>query len=328
MKMQAKICQSREAGVKTLSPQEAVGLVGKGEGLVWLDIPGPLSATDRDTLAKPPFNFHELALEDASKPDGQRAKVEEYENYFFLVMHALSESRDGDSLKLEWHEIDLFVGGNYVVSVHRDNPAEMKQVWQDVDSRAGLMSCGSDMLAYYLLDAVVDGYVEIIDDIEDVLDNLEDAVVDPSADEETVQKIFDFKRQMIHFRKKAGPLREAINEMTSRNFPFVEDRTLPYLRDVYDHLIRLSDMLDSYRDILTGALDVHLSAVSNRLNEVMKRLTLVATIFMPLTFITGFWGMNFIELPVGSRTWMWGSLMFMFAITALMVIIFQTRKYK
>ncbi len=326
--MQAKVCHSRGAGVKTLSPEEAVGLIGKGEGLVWLDIPGPLTPETRGLLAGPPFNFHELALEDASKADGQRAKVEEYDDYFFLVMHSLSETRAGNSLRFEWNEIDLFVGADFMVSVTRGDPAEVRRVWNDVDSRAGLMGCGADRLAYYLLDSVVDKYVEIVDDIEDVLDDLEDAVVDPRADEQAVQRIFDFKRQMIHFRKKAGPLREAINEMTSRNFPFVQDGTLPYLRDVYDHLIRLSDMLDSYRDILTGALDVHLSAVSNRLNEVMKRLTLVATIFMPLTFITGFWGMNFQELPIGGPYWMWGNLVLMAGVVALMIALFQTRKYK
>jgi len=326
--MQAKVCHSKEAGVKTISPEEAAGLIAGGEGLVWLDIDGPLSAEQRRMLEQPPFNLHELAIEDASKEDGQRAKVEEYDGYFFLVMHSLSRSMQDGSLQLEWSEIDLFVGSNFLISVSRGEPGELRQVWKDVDSRAGLMSCGSDMLAYYLLDAVVDRYVEVIDDIEDILDALEDAVVDPRAGEETVQQIFSFKRQMIRFRKKTGPLREAINEMTSRNFPLVENDTLPYLRDVYDHLIRLSDMLDSYRDILTGALDVHLSAVSNRLNEVMKRLALVATIFMPLSFITGFWGMNFAALPVASHIWMWGSLVFMGTVSVMMIIIFQTRKYR
>ncbi|MFA5808931.1 MAG: magnesium/cobalt transporter CorA [Thermoleophilia bacterium] len=326
--MQAKVCHSIDAGVKTISPEEAVALVDKGEGLVWLDIAGPLKQEDLELLARPPFNFHELALEDASKPDGQRAKVEPYDDYFFLVMHAISSDPGGEGLKLKWKEIDLFVGKNFVVSVHRGDLSEIDQVWKDADTRARIMGCGSDMLAYYLLDTVVDRYIETIDGIEDELDSLEDAVVDPKADEVTVHRIFDFKRELIHFRKQAGPLREAINEMTSRDFPLVTSGTLPYLRDVYDHLIRLSDMLDSYRDILTGALDVHLSAVSNRLNEIMKRLTLVATIFMPLTFITGFWGMNFVELPVGSRLWMWGSLLFMGTVSAVMILIFQTRKYR
>ncbi|MHB9112641.1 MAG: magnesium/cobalt transporter CorA [Thermoleophilia bacterium] len=326
--MQAKVCRSNEAGVKSVSVAEAVELAGRGEGLVWLDLAGPLTQEDRELLGAPPFNFHELALEDASKDDGQRSKVEPYDDHFFLVMHAVKADVGGGSLSLEWHEIDLFVGRNFLVSVHRGDSRAIQRVWQDADSRPRIMSCGSDMLAYYLMDTVVDGYIETVDGVEDELDALEDAVVDPKADETTVHRIFDFKRELIHFRKKAGPLREAINEMTSRDFPLVTGETLPYLRDVYDHLIRLSDMLDSYRDILTGSLDVHLSAVSNRLNEIMKRLTLVATIFMPLTFITGFWGMNFAELPVGSRVWMWGSLMFMAVVSVVMIIIFQTRKYR
>lgn len=329
MCMQAKVCRTDKSGVTTVSPQDAVGLVGRGEGLVWLDINGPLSPEDRKLLGAPPFNFHELALEDASKTDGQRAKVEEYDDYFFLVMHAVSSgSGDGGPLMFDWHEIDLFVGADYVVSIHRTDLPEISQVWRDAGNRPRIMGCGSDMLAYYLLDSVVDGYIERIDAIEDQLDSLEDAVVDPRSDERTVHQIFDFKRQLVHFRKKAGPLREAINELTSRDFPHVQGDTLPYLRDVYDHLIRLSDMIDSYRDILTGALDVHLSAVSNRLNEIMKRLTIVATIFMPLTFITGFWGMNFAELPVASRIWMWGSFVFMGVVSAAMLIIFRTRKYR
>jgi len=326
--MQAKVCHGREAGVKTVSPAEAISFLEKGEGLVWLNLSGPLTPEHRELLGRPPFNFHELALEDASKEDGQRAKVEEYDDHFFLVMHSVSTHKGESSLEFGWSEIDVFVGKNFVVSVHRPGSPEIGQVWKEADTRPGIMGCGPDMLAYYLLDAVVDRYMEIVDEVEDVLDGLEDAVVDPRADETTVHRIFDFKRQLIQFRKKAGPLREAINEMTSREFPQVTTGTLPYLRDVYDHLIRLSDMLDSYRDILTGALDVHLSAVSNRLNEIMKRLTVVATIFMPLTFITGFWGMNFVGLPVASNVWMWASLAFMALVTAVMYIIFQTRKYR
>lgn len=326
--MQAKVCGSKDAGVKTVSVAEAVELAGRGEGLVWLDIAGPLTPEDRELLSAPPFDFHELALEDASKEDGQRSKVEIYDDHFFLVMHEVSDGVSEGVLSLAWNEIDLFVGRNFLVSVHRGDSRAIERVWQDADSRSRIMSSGSDMLAYFLMDTVVDGYIGTVDGIEDQLDDLEDAVVDPRADEMTVHRIFDFKRELIHFRKKAGPLREAINEMTSRDFPLVTSGTMPYLRDVYDHLIRLSDMLDSYRDILTGSLDVHLSAVSNRLNEIMKRLTLVATIFMPLTFITGFWGMNFVDLPTGSREWLWGSLLFMAVVSVVMIIIFKTRKYR
>ena len=293
--------------------------------LVWMDFNGQLDMQAQELL-RSMFGFHDLALEDASKPaDGdirrQRPKVEEYDDHFFLVMQALAAVQEGGLLELEQHEIDMFVGGNYVVSVHRQDLPEIRKVWDDAQKRAGLMSCGSDRLAYHILDAVVDNYIDIVDDIEDLLDELEDAVVDPGAGRDAVRNIFTFKRQLINFRKAAGPLREAINEMTSRDFPHVKAETLPYLRDVYDHLIRLSDMLDTYRDILTGALDVHLSAVSNSLNLVMKRLTVVATIFMPLGFITGFWGMNFQDfMPMESAFWWWGSLVVMVVLTAGMVI--------
>lgn len=306
--------------------EEAKGHLENPKSLVWLDYCG-LKPEDHEFLVSQ-FGFHELALEDASRPDGQRPKVEEYDDHFFLVMHSLSAVGSGRSLELERHEIDLFVGKNYVVSVHRRELPELTTIWKDAQKRPGIMGLGSDRLAYHLLDAVVDRYVEIIDQAEEVLDVLEDAVMDPKAGQENVQDIFNFKRQLIHFRKTAGPLREAINELTSRDFPHIRTRTLPYLRDVYDHLIRLSDMIDSYRDILTGALDVHLSAVSNRLNDIMKRLTVVATIFMPLTFITGFWGMNFNDfMPLGSALWWWGSLAAMVAVTLWMMAYFWRKKW-
>lgn len=327
--MKAMICLAEEATPKAVAMEEALKVIQADPGAtVWIDIAGPLDDQGRSLLAAAPFRFHELALEDASKEDGQRPKVEDYDDYFFLVMHALSVEKEADILTLEWHEIDLFVGGNYVVSVHGDSLPEIARVWKDSQQRSGIMNRGPDRLMYYMLDAVVDRYIEVVDDIEDVLDDLEDMVFDVAAGESAVQGIFRFKRQLIGFRKKAGPLREAINEMTSRNYPHIHEDTTFYLRDVYDHLIRLSDMLDSYRDILTGALDVHLSAVSNRLNDIMKRLTIVATIFMPLTFMTGFWGMNFLDLPVGSASWFWGSVMVMVVITIYMLVVFRTRKFK
>lgn len=327
--MRAMARQKKEELPATVSAEEAVRIIGEEpEALVWLDFDASFTQEDLALLGSPPFGFHELALEDASKEDGQRPKVEEYDEYFFLVMHSVEARRAGTMLYLGWREIDLFVGRNYVVSVHRGDLPEIGRVWKDALERKGIMQNGSDKLTYYLLDAVVDRYIDMVDHIEDVLDELEDAVIEPSAGEQAVKDIFLFKRQLINFRKKAGPLREAINEMTSRNFPHISEDTSFYLRDVYDHLIRLSDMLDSYRDILTGALDVHLSAVSNRLNIIMKRLTIVATIFMPLTFLTGFWGMNFEQLPFGSFWWFWASILLMVGVTGAMIVIFRTRQYK
>lgn len=324
MPLKTLVCSSGEV-TAVAKAEEARKYLQMSGTLVWMDFEGVLSGTDKELLQSS-FGFHDLSLEDAARPaDGavrrQRPKVEEYDDYFFLVMQALSAERAGSTLVLEPEELDVFVGGNYVVSVHRRPVPELGLVWEEAVKRPRLMACGSDRLAYHLLDAVVDHYIDIVDDIEELLDDLEDAVIDPRAGNQAVRDIFAFKRQLIGFRKAASPLREAVTEMTSREYPHVSEATQPYLRDVYDHLVRLSDMLDTYRDILAGALDVHLSAVSNNMNLVMKRLTVVATIFLPLGFITGFWGMNFTDfMPLESAFWWWGSLAVMFFLTAGMML--------
>jgi magnesium transporter len=325
--MQALICSGKDDNVMSVtSLADARQHLGDPSSLVWLDFSGVLSTKDQQLL-KSMFDFHELAIEDAAKPANgaihrQRPKIELYnDRYFFMVMQAISARKDEKSIELKPHEIDLFVGSNYLVTIHHEEIPELAKVWQDAQTRPGLLKCGPDRLTYFILDAIVDKYIDVVDDIEDVLDNLEDAVIDPGASHDAVRDIFAFKRQLINFRRVASPLRDVINEMTSRNFPHIHESTLPYLRDVYDHLIRLADMLDTYRDILTGALDVHLSAVSNSLNLVMKRLTVVATIFLPLTFITGFWGMNFTDyMPLQSALWWWGSLVVMILLTIGMII--------
>lgn len=324
--MEALVCRPGETLAKVAGVAEALELIREDPlALVWLDFKG-LSADDISFLSQN-FDFHELALEDAEAPDHQRSKVEEYDDHFFLVMHSMSLTTEQMAMKIESSEIDLFVGANYVVSVHHGDPPEIGLVRDNALKRPGIMAHGSDRLAYYLLDAVVDRYMDMVDSAEDTIDQLEDAVIDPDASEEVVQNIFRFKRETLHFRKHAGSLREAVNQMTSREFPHIQSATEPYLRDVYDHLVRLSEMLDTYRDIMTGALDVRLSAVSNRLNSVMEQLTLVATIFMPLTFLTGFWGMNFVQLPFGDEYWFWGSLALMIAAVIGMLYYFRRRRW-
>lgn len=321
--MRAISCESKDQGVQELSFDQAKSCLDKPGATLWIDYDG-ISAEETRELGSM-FGFHELALEDALKPHAQRSKVEDYDDHFFLVMHSLAIEGSGRHMVLRKHELDLFVGSNYLVSIHHKRVPELDKVWEGALKRPALMSSGPDRLSYYLLDAVVDNYLDIVDRAEDEIDELEDLVIDPRAGETAVKSIFDLKQLLIHFRKTSGSLREAVNELTTRDFPNIKGETLPYLRDVYDHLIRMSDMLDSYRDILTGALDVHLSAVSNRLNEIMKRLTVVATIFMPLAFITGFFGMNFTVLPFRSDFWFWGSLVFM-AITVFWMMAFFWRK--
>lgn len=323
--MRALVCSSQEDGVKEIVLSEALGYRENPAALIWLDF---RELTQADVaMLQAEFGFHELALEDAFKPHDQRPKVEEYDDHFFLVMHSLEARFQGRMLTFTRHELDLFVGENYLVSIHCSDIPELETVWTDALKRPTLVGNGADRLAYHLMDRVVDSYLETTDKIEDVIDYLEDRAVEEQAGETAVHEIFDFKRELINFRKTSGPLRDAIGVLTSLDFPAIKAETMPYLRDVYDHLIRLADILDTYRDILGGALDVHMAAVSNRLNVIMKRLTLVATIFMPLTFITGFWGMNFTSLPFGSSFWYRGSLAIMVVTVLWMAGYFWRKKW-
>ncbi|MHB0915383.1 MAG: magnesium/cobalt transporter CorA [Thermoleophilia bacterium] len=323
--MRALVCPSREDGVREVPLPEVLAYRDNPAALLWLDF-CQLNEADVAML-QAEFGFHELALEDAIEPHDQRSKVEEYDDHFFMVMHSLEARPQDRMLTFERRELDLFVGHNYVVSIHRDEIPELETVWSDALKRPTLVAHGADRLAYHLMDRIVDRYLEATDKIEDVIDYLEDRAVEEQAGESSVQEIFGFKRELIRFRKASGPLRDAIGELTSLDFPAIKPETMPYLRDVYDHLIRLADILDTYRDILGGALDVHLAAVSNRLNDIMKRLTLVATVFMPLTFITGFWGMNFTRLPFGSSFWYWGSLAIMVVTVLWMAGYFWRKKW-
>ena len=314
------------------------------EGLIWLDIYRP---TDGDfKFLEQVFGFHPLALEDSRK-QSQRAKIEEYDHYFFMVVHAIqapgvsrqapaasrqrkdkssfgqsnpeagsgqpeaeidSRPRTPDKSQIRKPkseirndfrpiEIDMFVGPNYLVSLHS---VEFSPVSQLIDiSRKGegrFLKKGSDLLLYSLVDAAVDTFFPFLERIDDRIDSLEDEVLS-NPSQAAMNEIFGLKKELVFLRKLTGPQREIVNTLTSRDYVNINEETIVYFRDIYDHLVRIYDMLDSYRDLMSGALDVYLSTVSNRLNLIMQRLTIFAAIFMPITFITGVFGMNFRYAP-------------------------------
>lgn len=323
--MKAMIYLPREDHIREVTLEEALSHREEPGALLWLDYL-ELDGGDIDMLRQQ-FGFHELAIDDATARFEQRPKAVEFDDHFFMVIHSMSARRLEDSLSFEVSELDVFARDGCVVTVHSRPVPELDKVWADSLKRSSFMREGADRLLYYLLDRVVDSYLDTIEEVEDVIDYLEDRAVEEGADEATAREISDFKRQLIRFRKSSGPLRDAIGELISRDFPVIQVSTLPYLRSVYDHLIRLADMLDTYRDILGGTLDIYLAVLSNRLNKIMMRLTLVATIFMPLTFITGFFGMNFRGLPFGSPFWFWGSLAVMLLTAIWMVDFFRRSKW-
>ncbi|MBM3127959.1 MAG: magnesium/cobalt transporter CorA [Chloroflexi bacterium] len=262
---------------------------GTEGGIVWLDIPAP-SEDDLNWLARA-YDFHPLALEDCRNFD-QRAKVDAYDGYLFLSLHAVTRV-NGD---LQTQELQVFLGGDYLITVHREPIAALDAMCARCasDSRTG--SYRVDMLLYQIVDQMVDAIFPLLDTIEDEIDELEDEILD-KPNQESLHRVFDLKRQLVYLRKIVGPLRDAMDTLADSRYEFIDPRTALYYRDTYDHLVRIYDLIETSRDLLGNALDAYLSTVSNRLNEVMKRLTLITTIFMPISFIVGFGGMNFKQLP-------------------------------
>ena len=251
----------------------------------WLDVHAP-EAADLAIL-RDEFGFHPLSLEDSWR-FGQRPKIDEYDGYVFLVVFGASSDGDEDGLV----EAHCFYSDHYLVTLHRDEAPSIsalreRYVKRDepVDDPARLM--------HAVVDGLVDSFFPRLEVIDDRIDQLEDEIFRDAGDPE-LQEIFSMKRALVTMRKVVAPQRDLFASIVVGidSFPGMTDDDQRYFRDVYDHLIRIGDMIDTYRDLLTGAMDVYLSTVSNRLNGVMKQLAIIATVFMPLTFLTGFFGQN------------------------------------
>jgi magnesium transporter len=242
------------------------------------------------------FNFHYLALEDCINLN-QRSKVEEYDGYMFFVLH--HSYLDSDE-RLQTDELHIFLGPRFIVSVHQKPMHVVDFSIVRCKGEPHTLEKGCDFIFYMLGDHLVDDYFPLLDNIEDKLDDLEDKVIS-SPNREFLSKIFTLKQDLVRLRKIIGPLREVFSLIYRRDYGLIKEKTYLYIRDVHDHLVRIHDIIDSYRDMLGNMLDVYLSTVSNNLNQVMKRLTIIATIFMPLGFIVGFFGMNFEKIPFDSN---------------------------
>lgn len=302
---------------------EAVASLRKGgTQTLWVD----LSAAGEDELATlgREFGFHPLALDDC-RDRQHRAKVREFDGHFFVIMNAAAGRNHGRP-SLAVTELDVFVGPDYMVTVHRSPVPALDGLWGQAHHKE-LLKQGADFLFYYLSDVLVDEYFPVLDLIDAQLDRLEArAFNDP--DRQLLAELFQLKRQLITLRRSLGPERDIFNVIVRRDFPYVRPQVHLYFLDVYDHLARLIDTIDTYRDMLSNAMDGYLSAVSNRLNEVMKVLTIIATIMMPLTVITGVYGMNFVRMPfLGSPWGFYGIMGGMAAIAGAMLLYFRRRKW-
>jgi len=266
------------------------GLCSNDSKIVWVDVSDPTSL-DFDNLARQ-FGFHPLSIEDC-RHQHQRPKVEEFPGYYFIVLY---EAVLNDVGRLQLGELGIFLGKNYLVTVHSEPIRAIQTAERLWRSWTDLAERGTGLLSYLLIDAVVDDYLPLLDTVSDRMDSLEDRIFADFQDE-SLEEIFRIKKELLLLRRAVTPLRDVFNTLLRREQPIFSRETHTYFQDVFDHLIRVADTIDTLRDMIGSMMDAYLSISGNRMNLVMKRLTSIATILMSVTLVAGIYGMNFDYMP-------------------------------
>lgn len=305
-------------------PEPLAHLLTKTDGALWVDFAGPTE--DDLRVLREVFNFHPLAIEDTKK-QAQRPKLEEYEGYFFMTLHAMRPPvRERQAVGLQ--EIDLFFAPRYVVTVHPSPVPALDEARQRLGRAAPALRAHTDFILYTIVDTAVDTYFPVIDRIDATLDRVEEQLFRHPRTQ-TLDHLFTLKRSLLQMRRVAAPLRDIFNTLTRRDLALVRPETLAYFRDVYDHLLRITDLIDTHRDLLTGATEIYLSVISNRLNEVMKILTVVTALLGAGAVVTGFFGMNFAR-TFPPFAWPYGALavlLFMLLAAGVMLTLFRRLRW-
>ncbi|MCF7886568.1 MAG: magnesium/cobalt transporter CorA [Candidatus Marinimicrobia bacterium] len=294
----------------------------KNDNVSWLNVCGLHQPEIIDQIGHE-FGIHSLVLEDILNTE-QRPKVEIYDDYIFIVVKMLQYDEKKEGLDVE--QLSLILGKNFVITFQEKEGDVFDRLREWIKKGKGrLRKKGADYLAYALVDAVVDHYFLVLEKFGDEIEKIEDNVyLEPDSD--MVSEIQRIKSDMIFIRKSVWPLRESINLLMRDETPFIKEENIIFLRDLYDHTIQVIDTIEIFREMVSSLLDVYLSSISNRMNEVMKVLTIIATIFIPLTFIAGIYGMNFEYMPELKIPWAYPAVLIVCILIAIIMLIFFRRK--
>ncbi len=271
------------------------------------------------------FSLHPLLLEDVLNTE-QRPKIDDYENYLFLVLKTISY--DGAHGQIRAEQVSLVLGANYVISFQEQESDVLAEIRERIKNNKGrIRKTGADYLTYSLIDIIIDNYFTALENLGETIDDLEEELV-RNIKPQTLHLIQRLKWDMMLMRKSVWPLREVVGTLERGESELIQRTTRVYLRDVYDHAIQVIESVETFRDMLSGMLDIYLSSVSNKTNEIMKVLTMIATIFIPLTFIVGVYGMNFESMPELKLKWAYPALLVLMGVIAvLMAIYFRKKKW-
>jgi magnesium transporter len=308
-----------------LSPARIREIVQSGQGELWVDIDS--TSNHQHALLEKVFEFHHLAIEDTLSP-GTRVKLEEYDRYMFVVIAGLRfDQATRDPFDLETFNLYFFLGKNFLVTVHAIAPKSCDLARERFTRNPDLLARGVEMAMHHIIDQSVDAFFPLVEELNELVDRLEQQLF-REFNEELIHEIFKAKRAAFAFRRHIGPLRDVLNILTNRPSTYVRPETQLYYRDVYDHTIRITESVDTTRDLLSGVLETYLSQTSNRMNKVMKQLSIVATIALPLIVVGGIYGMNFQHLPLTDHplgfVWALGS---MAAISAVMLFWLKKNRW-
>lgn len=292
--------------------------------VTWLNIDGLQSIETIEKIGKY-LDLHPLILEDILNTD-QRPKCEDYEKCLFMVLKMLRY--DDESKSIHSEQVSLILGQNFVISFQEEVGDVFGPIRDRIrNSKGKIRKIAADYLAYALIDSIVDNYFIILEKIGEQIESIEEELISEPSNQ-TVKLIHAIKGELIFLRKSVWPLRELISNLEKIESPLINKSTGPYFRDIYDHTIQIMDTVESFRDMVSGMLDIYLSSISNRMNAVMKVLTIIATIFIPLTFISGVYGMNFRFMP--ELEWRFGYFIvlgIMTAVAVAMLIYFKRKKW-
>ncbi len=322
-------------------PKRISDLLATPDRLLWLDLTAP--SPDELRLIAEEFSLHPLAVEDAAK-QSQRPKIEQYDGFYLMVVFAITQAQGATTtdspatagqlagVSVTLHEIDLFIGERYLISVHEAGLPFFEQMADRWRQNQRVLNEGIGVLVYTMLDGIVDAYFPILDDIVDRIEDLEEALF--TSDEEQgkiaqpsdVRNLFRLKKDLIQMRRVIAPERDALLVLTRQEAHLFDRRVTLYFQDVYDHVVRLTDTIDVYQDLLTNALDSYLAIVSNNLNQVMKTLTALTVILMVPTLIAGVYGMNFEHMP--ELRWVYGYPLTLGVMAASAILLFLVFRRK
>ena len=296
----------------------------KSSTVTWINVSGVHNTKIIEDVGKY-FNIHPLVLEDIANTT-KRPKVEEYDDYLFIILKMVYFNQETKDINVE--QVSILIGKNYVISFEERHGDILEPLLNRIRNNKGrIRRLNSDYLCYSIIDTIIDHYFTILESIGEQIEDLEDNLID-NPEKKTLNSIYKLKQELVYLRKSIWPTREVVSWLQRTEHKLIDESVFIYLRDVYDHTVQVVETVETFRDLASGMLDLYLSTVSNKMNEVMKVLTIFAAIFIPLTFIAGVYGMNFDYFPeLHWKFGYFGALGIMTLVVIIMIIFFKKKKW-